>query len=193
MAPEFDFPAEVDDLASVPEPFRALYEPTEEGGASLLATLRARLADAAEKPVLTERLAELQARAETMDQALREREAALAGHALERAVGDAVGVARIRPEARADVLRAAREAFEADGDGGVRPRDAEAQRRGQTLPQWIEQQKETAPHWWPASAGSGAAGADATAGTGGRATSYAAAGDLAPEEYVRRRRDGSLQ
>jgi hypothetical protein len=86
--------------------------------------------------------------------------------ALETAVREKARTAGLHDAAVPDALRAAREMFDLDAEGGVIPRDGKA---STTLDNFFAAARQTSPHWFPAT-GSGAGIGQASGRAGGGVT-----------------------
>lgn len=78
---------------------------------------------------------------------------------IERAVRDAATAAKVLAPAINDAVLNARGLFEVEeGTGKIVTRDRDGVTPGLSPAEWLKDQQEKAPHWWPASIGGGAGG-----------------------------------
>jgi hypothetical protein len=78
---------------------------------------------------------------------------------IERAVRDAAAAAKVLAPAINDAVLNSRGLFEIeDGTGKIITKDVNGVTPGLSPAEWLKDQQEKAPHWWPASVGGGAGG-----------------------------------
>lgn len=141
-------------------------------------------------------LSAINAKLETITRAKEESEAALRQKVLEVEVSTAVGAAGIIPAALADVQLRAQRLFSFDPElNGLVLREKDGSlvygkdgKSPKSIGEWLEDQKEVAPHWWPGSKGGDAQGSGAGTGTGGKDMSKLSFG-----EYSKARREAGFK
>lgn len=77
---------------------------------------------------------------------------------VERAIRDAAIVAKVLPTAVGDVVLRGLRNFERTEDGRIITKDSSGNTPGLTPAEWLKDEMERSPHWWPASVGGGAQG-----------------------------------
>lgn len=87
---------------------------------------------------------------------------------VERAIRDAAVEAKVQGPAVVDAVLHGRSVFEVTEDGRIITKDSAGVTPGLTPKEWLNDQKETSPHWWPASVGGGSKGGGSN-GAGGYA------------------------
>jgi hypothetical protein len=91
---------------------------------------------------------------------------------VDRAIRDAAIEAKLLPTAVVDAVMHGKTVFEVTEDGRIITKDNVGATPGLSPKEWLNDMKEKAPHWWPASVGGGSFGGG---GGGGPAGSYAGA------------------
>ena len=74
---------------------------------------------------------------------------------IERSIRDAAIIAKVLPTAVGDVVLRGQRVFERTEDGRIITKDASGAVAGLTPTEWLKDEIEKSPHWWPASVGGG--------------------------------------
>jgi len=119
---------------------------------------------------------QVEAAQEQVEKSNGERDGILAkynGKLIDIAVREAAGKAEVHPTAVADIVFRAQQQFSVHDDAvglfddnGIAKIGADG-KTPYSIGEWLEEQRETAPHWWPASQGGGAGGSQGGGSGGG--------------------------